>query len=46
MTKKLEKKEHEIKNLKDKLTAGQIKNIKKIVKKAKNAVGKHLPGVG
>lgn len=45
LTKKLEKKEHEIKNLKDKLTAGQIKNIKIKVKKAKKAIGKHLPGI-
>ena len=45
LTKKLEKKEHEMKKLKDKLTAGQIKNIKIKVKKAKKAIGKHLPGI-
>ena len=44
LMKKLEKKELEIKKLKDRLTAGQIKNIRKKVRKAKKAVRKHLPG--
>jgi len=46
LTKKLEKKENEVKKLKDKLTSRLVKNIKKKVKKAKKAVRKHLPGIG
>jgi hypothetical protein len=32
--------------MKDKLTSGLVKNVKKKVKKAKKAVRKHLPGIG
>jgi predicted nucleic acid-binding Zn-ribbon protein len=46
LMKKLEKKENEVKKLKDRLTSRLVKNVKKKVKKAKKAVRKHLPGIG
>jgi hypothetical protein len=46
LMKRLEKKEHEVKILKDKLTSGLAKKVMKKVKKAKKAVRKRLPGIG
>ena len=46
MLKKLEKKENEVKKLKDKMSSGLMKNIRKIVKKAKKTVRRHVPGIG
>jgi ElaB/YqjD/DUF883 family membrane-anchored ribosome-binding protein len=46
LLKKLEKKENEVKKLKDKMSSRLMKNIKKNVKKAKKSVRKHVPGIG
>jgi seryl-tRNA synthetase len=43
--KKLEKKETEVKKLKDKMTSKFVKNVKKKVKKAKKEVAKRLTDI-